>query len=140
MHSSRISHPSRISLGNGCDGPILRVLEIKALKSVPNAPTSHPFVERLIGTVRRELLDQTMFWDAPDWECKLNSFRNYVNGHRVHGSLGEHHQKLLTTAKPPASILVRIVGSRIVVGLFNFQLRREYEFAMDTRRTNRFAR
>jgi hypothetical protein len=25
---------------------------------------SHPFVERLIGSVRRELLDHTLFWAA----------------------------------------------------------------------------
>ena len=34
----------------------LRVLEIEEIKSVPYAPASHPFVERLIGTVRREYL------------------------------------------------------------------------------------
>jgi len=32
----------------------LRVREIEAVKSVPYAPVSHPFVERLIGTIRRE--------------------------------------------------------------------------------------
>ena len=35
----------------------LRVLEIEEIKSVPHAPVSHPFIERLIGTVRREYLD-----------------------------------------------------------------------------------
>ena len=36
----------------------LRILEIEELKSVPFVPRSHPFIERLIGTVRREYLDQ----------------------------------------------------------------------------------
>jgi putative transposase len=31
----------------------LRVLEIEEIKSVPYTPVSHPFVERLIGTIRR---------------------------------------------------------------------------------------
>src|ERR1700730_1710530 len=31
----------------------LRVLAIEEVKSVPYAPVSHPFIERLIGTVRR---------------------------------------------------------------------------------------
>jgi hypothetical protein len=35
----------------------LRVREIEEVKSVPCAPVSHPFVERLIGTIRREYLD-----------------------------------------------------------------------------------
>jgi transposase InsO family protein len=36
----------------------LRILAIDEIKTVPYAPRSHPFVERLIGTVRREFLDQ----------------------------------------------------------------------------------
>lgn len=65
----------------------LRILEIQPIKSVPYAPISHPFVERLIGTVRRELLDQTLFWNAGDLERKLETFRKYYNGHRVHAAL-----------------------------------------------------
>lgn len=36
----------------------LRVLDIDELKSVPGTPTSHPFIERVIGTTKREYLDQ----------------------------------------------------------------------------------
>ncbi len=54
---------------------------------MPYVPVSHPFVERLIGTVRRELLDQTLFWNSVDLERKLSSFRDYYNGSRVHSSL-----------------------------------------------------
>jgi hypothetical protein len=32
------------------------------------------FVERLIGTIRRECLGRTFFWTAPDLETKLLSF------------------------------------------------------------------
>jgi len=39
----------------------MRVLEVKEIKSVPYVPLSHPFVERLIGSIRRELLDQVFF-------------------------------------------------------------------------------
>jgi putative transposase len=39
----------------------LRILDIEELKSVPFVPRSHPFIERLIGTLRREYLDQTFF-------------------------------------------------------------------------------
>jgi putative transposase len=43
----------------------LRVLEIEEIKTVPYVPLSHPFVERLIGTVRREHLDQNYFGRQP---------------------------------------------------------------------------
>ena len=39
----------------------LRVIEIDQIKSVPYASVSHPYVERLIGTIRREYLDRLFF-------------------------------------------------------------------------------
>jgi hypothetical protein len=37
---------------------------------------SHPFVECLIGTIRREFLDQTLFWNAVDLGEKFEAFQN----------------------------------------------------------------
>jgi len=65
----------------------LRVLDVKEIKTVPYVPLSHPFVERLIGTIRREYLDQTLFWTAADLEEKLRAFQDYFNRHRVHSGL-----------------------------------------------------
>ncbi|MEH6584029.1 MAG: integrase core domain-containing protein [Halioglobus sp.] len=62
----------------------LRVLDIKEIKSVPHVPMSHPFVERLIGSIRRELLDQTLFWTATDLENKLRDYQCYYNECRTH--------------------------------------------------------
>jgi putative transposase len=62
----------------------LRVLEINEIKSLPHVPMSHPFVERLIGSVRRELLDQTLFWTATDLETKLRNYQSYFNESRTH--------------------------------------------------------
>ena len=65
----------------------LRVLEVEEIKTVPYAPLSHPFVERLIGTIRRELLDRTLFWTTADLEAKLLDFKHYFNSHRAHAGL-----------------------------------------------------
>ena len=65
----------------------LRVLDVTEVKTVPHVPLSHPFVERLIGTLRRELLDQIPFWGARDLERKLLHFSDYYNHDRVHASL-----------------------------------------------------
>ncbi len=64
----------------------LRVLEIEEVKSLPHVPMSHPFVERLIGSIRRELLDQTLFWTVTDLERKLCDYHGYYNEHRCHSS------------------------------------------------------
>ena len=65
----------------------LRILEIDEVKSVPYTPISHPFVERLIGSIRREFLDQTFFWTATDLERKLLGYQQYFNHHRTHSGL-----------------------------------------------------
>jgi putative transposase len=62
----------------------LRVLDIEEIKSVPHVPMSHPFVERLIGSIRRELLDHTLFWTATDLENKLRDYQRYYNECRTH--------------------------------------------------------
>lgn len=54
----------------------LRILDIEEIKSVPYAPTSHPFIERLIGTIRREILDKTFYWHSNDLQNKKISL-NY---------------------------------------------------------------
>lgn len=48
---------------------------------------SHPFVERLIGTTRREFLDHVLFWNDRDPERKLAEFQRYYNAARSHASL-----------------------------------------------------
>jgi putative transposase len=64
-----------------------RVLEIDEIKTVPHVPMSHPFVERVIGTMRREVLDHVLFWNARDLERKLAEFQDYYNAARSHASL-----------------------------------------------------
>ena len=65
----------------------LRVLEVMEIKTVPYVPLSHPFVERLVGTLRRECLDRTLFWTAADLEAKLQEFQRYFNEYRTHAGL-----------------------------------------------------
>jgi hypothetical protein len=48
---------------------------------------SHPFVERLIGTMRREFLDYVPFWNGRDLERKLSEVQRYYNASRSHASL-----------------------------------------------------
>lgn len=68
----------------------LRIMDIEEIKTVPYAPLSHPYIERLIGTIRREYLDRTLFWNTSDLERKLNAFKDYYNQYRVHASRGGH--------------------------------------------------
>ncbi len=66
----------------------LRILEIEEIKTVPYVPMSHPFVERLIGTIRREYLDHVPFWNARNLQRKLSCFQDYYNRERAHQGIG----------------------------------------------------
>ncbi len=66
----------------------LRILEVTQVKTAPYVPLSHPFVERLIGTIRREYLDQISFWTESDLERKLQLYKEYYNQARPHQGIG----------------------------------------------------
>jgi len=86
----------------------LRILDIEEIKSIPYTPVSHPFVERLIGTIRREFLDHVFFWNANDLQQKLDAFQYYDNNQRAHMSLG---------GIPP----VRAIRNYIALGHFHWK-------------------
>jgi transposase InsO family protein len=84
----------------------LRILDIEEVKPIPFVPRSHPFVERLIGTVRREYLDQTFFWNSVDLHRKLNRFATYYNQRRDHAGLSGRTpvERCGKTAGQPANL------------------------------------
>ena len=88
----------------------LRIYEIKEVKSLPFTPISHPFVERVIGTTRREYLDHIIFADTADLENKLNDFKIYYNQYRQHLS----YKKLLK--KWEEKDLRKLLFLKIIIG------------------------
>jgi hypothetical protein len=65
----------------------LRVLDVREIKTVPYVPLSHPFVERLIGTICRECSDRLLFWTGSDLEAKPSALKDYYNKSRTHSAL-----------------------------------------------------
>ena len=84
----------------------LRILEVTEVKTVPFLPISHPFVERLIGTIRREYLDLVPYWTARDLEAKLLSFKEFYNDQRCHYALdGDTPGARTAKARPKIAVL-----------------------------------
>jgi hypothetical protein len=81
----------------------LRILEVTEVKSIPYVPVSHPFVERLIGTLRREYLDHMLFWTTADLENKLLDFRTYFNPSHAYltGRANAGYARVTTNRKSP---------------------------------------
>ena len=65
----------------------LRILEVDEIKTIPATPRSHAFVERLIGTIRREYLDRIWFWNQSDLERKPEDYKVFYNQYRCHTGL-----------------------------------------------------
>lgn len=110
----------------------LRVREIKEIKSIPYTPVSHPFVERLIGSIRREYLDRVFFWNSIDLMRKLAAFQIHYNVHRVHRALAGTTPAQRTGAPPLLLRLLAMPGSSIVGGCFTPQPPLEQQFATNT--------
>ncbi len=85
---------------------------VQEIKTVPYVPLSHPFIERLIGTVRREFLDHALFWNSLDLQRKLETFRTYYNENRVHASLD---------GDTPAKVSGKSTMKRAKLACFNWE-------------------
>jgi transposase InsO family protein len=66
----------------------LRSLGIKEVIIAPRSPWQNPFVERLIGTLRRELLNHVIVFSERHLLRLLHAFRTYYHRFRGHQSLG----------------------------------------------------
>jgi len=61
----------------------------------------NPFVERLIGTLRRECLDHVIVWNEPSLRRTLKLFLAYYHEWRPHLSL-DKDAPMPRAAQPPA--------------------------------------
>jgi hypothetical protein len=69
------------------ESPLLRHRLLILTRGRQRAPNLHLFVKRLIGTLRREYLDQVPFWGAADLRRKQAEFQEFHNLHRARVSL-----------------------------------------------------
>ena len=101
----------------------LRILGLDEIKTVPHVPVSHPFIERLIGTIRHEYLDQMLFWNVHDLESKLAEFRDFYNRSRPHASLdGKTPSEITGNQRPEPIALADYRWKRHCRGLFQLPI------------------
>jgi len=103
----------------------LRILEVDEIKSIPYAPVSHPFVERLIGTIRREFLDQVLIWNAVDLERKLEESGFITTTIAFTSrSMAALRESVLANRRPPPPSLTATPGGAIAAVCSRCRLRR----------------
>jgi len=91
---------------DGCYGPdfgrLLQSVGMEEILIAPPAPWQNPFVERLIGTIRRECLDHIIVWNERSLRRTLARFLDYYHECRTHLSL-EKDAPIPRAAESPAS-------------------------------------
>ena len=65
----------------------LKNMGITDVISAPGSPWQNPFVERVIGTIRRECLDHVIAWNEKHLRNILTEFISYYNNDRTHYNL-----------------------------------------------------
>jgi transposase InsO family protein len=65
----------------------LRAMGIRDKPTAPRSPWQNPYVERLIGTIRRECLDHLIVFGEAHLRRILGRYAAYYNESRIHRSL-----------------------------------------------------
>src|SRR6266851_5180629 len=82
--------------------------------TAPSSPWQNPFAERVIGTIRRELLDHVIVLNEAHPRRRLRSYLRYYHGSRTHLSLAKDAPESRAVEQPE---LDRVVALPQVGGL-----------------------
>ncbi len=78
---------------DGTPGPNFRAtvtaMAIEEVVIAPRSPWRNPYVERVIGSIRRDCLNHVMVLDARHLQCILRSYVRYYHRSRTHLSLAK---------------------------------------------------
>ena len=83
-------------------------LGIEEVITAPRSPWQNPFVERLIGSVRRECLDHIIVWNERSLRRTLRSYFAYYQDSRTHLALAKDAPESRAVEKPERGRIVVI--------------------------------
>ena len=98
----------------------LKSMGIEEVVIAPRSPWQNPFVERLIGTLRRELLDHVIVLNERHLRCLLRSYFDYYHQARCHRAL-DQNAPVPRVVEPPTAGAVQSVS---MVGGLHHRYRR----------------
>jgi putative transposase len=84
-----------------------RAMGMEEVLTAPRSPCQNPFVERLVGSIRRECLDHVIVWNERSLRRTLDYFAYYQRS-RTHLSLGKDAPEPRAVAPPEQGRVVAI--------------------------------
>ena len=95
---------------DGIFGPDLvtqvKAMGIKQVLSAPRSPWQRAYVERVIGTIRRECLDHVIVWSEADLSGHLRRFADYYHRSRTHLGLEKDTPETRPVQGPEAGRMI----------------------------------
>jgi transposase InsO family protein len=67
-------------------GEVFRSERLRIITTLPKTPRMNAICERVIGTLRRELLDRTLILNERHLALTVREYAEHYNGHRPHQS------------------------------------------------------
>ena len=86
----------------------LNTIGIRQVITAPRAPWQNPFVERVIGSIRRECLDHVLILNEAHLRRLLHGYIGYYNTARPHQSLDNNSPQPRVVEPPPRGRIVAI--------------------------------
>ena len=68
---------------------VFTAIDIKVIKTPVQAPRANAIAERVVGTIRRELLDRILIINQRHAATVLGEYQHHYNSHRPHRTLGQ---------------------------------------------------
>jgi transposase InsO family protein len=81
---------------------------IREVRIAPHAPWQNPFVERVIGSLRRECLDHFLILSESHLRRLLRAYGAYYNTVRPHQSLDNNSPQPRVIEPPPCGRIIAI--------------------------------
>ena len=83
----------RDSIFGGTVVALTKGMGIEEVVTAPRSPWQNPYVERLIGSIRRECLDHVIVWNETSLQRILRSYFHYYENSRTHLALAGVYSK-----------------------------------------------
>lgn len=85
---------------------MLKGFSIEEVVSAPHSPWQNPFVERVIGTIRRECLDHVIVWNERSLKRMLRMYFDYYHHWRTHLALDKDAPAIRAAQSPDHGAVV----------------------------------
>jgi transposase InsO family protein len=86
----------------------VKAMGIKQVLSAPRSPWQRAYIERVIGTIRRECLDHVIVWSEAGLSGHLRRFADYYHRSRTHLGLEKDTPESRPIQAPEAGRIVAI--------------------------------